>query len=162
MGAKSAEEARGRRGRPRSESLEIVVYRRRRADSREMVVYDPHYSKRLHTLLHGHCALTLLERPPALLADTVPLTVSYMDSATLLASAKVCARWSRLCGKDVYWRNIVKEEYALDSDQVDPPPTPVKKLWLHLRRAFRALLVESAAPSGAAPLPALAAPIRVR
>ena len=153
--------------------------KRDRSDSHELVVYDPHFSRRLKSLLFGHGVLALLERPPALLSDTVPLLVSYMDSATLLRSSTVCVRWSRLCQRDVYWAAIVRDEsrrsvtrrrrdaqptpdgsrYALDPDEVDPPPKPVKTLWLTMRRAFRSLLAESAPSPG--PLPALATPIAV-
>lgn len=138
---------------------ETAETKRDRSDSHELVVYDPHFSRRLRSLLYGHGVLTRLERPPALLADTVPLLVSYMDAATLLAASSVCGRWATLCQRDVYWAAIVRDEYALDPDEVDPPPKPVKALWLTMRRAFRALLVSANAAPG--PLPAPSPPIAV-
>ncbi len=43
----------------------------------------------------------------------------------------------------------MRRDYAVDSDDLRPPPRPVKQLWLAMRRAFRAVVRSE----GAMPMP---------
>ena len=81
----------------------------------------------------------------------------YFDSASLLAAGVVSRHWHSIATADQFWRVIVREDYSLDPACIDPPPRPVKALWLKMRRAFRSLLASDAAPPPACaqPLPVL-------
>ena len=69
----------------------------------------------------------------------------------------VSRHWHSIATADQFWRVIVREDYSLDPACIDPPPRPVKALWLKMRRAFRSLLAADAAPPPACaqPLPVL-------
>ena len=105
------------------------------SDSQELVLYDPYWAQRLHQLVYGGemLSLSLMVQPPVLLSDTIPLLVSYMDSSTIVTSECVSKHWREICMRDVYWKSIVRQEYALCPSSLDPPPTPVKELWLKMR-----------------------------
>ena len=59
----------------------------------------------------------------------------------------------------------MRRDYAVDADDLRPPPRPVKQLWLAMRRAFRAVVrSEGAMPPAHAQRPAgglRAAPSRI-
>lgn len=69
-----------------------------------------------------------------LLADTVPTLFSYMDSTTLITAAVVCHGWRTLATCDVLWQRILKLEFSIEADSLAPPPRPLKRLWIQMRR----------------------------
>ena len=75
---------------------------------------------------------------PRVVTDCVPIVHSYMQPLQLLKSACVCKDWTEIAARDVYWERLVRRDYAVDADDLRPPPRPVKQLWLAMRRAFRA------------------------
>ncbi|KAJ8599079.1 hypothetical protein CTAYLR_007615 [Chrysophaeum taylorii] len=78
-----------------------------------------------------------------LIEDTVPTLLSYMDSATLLTAAAVCQDWRNLATRDDLWDRILKLEFSIQADSLNPAPRPLKRLWIQMRRTFRYLLVSS-------------------
>ena len=130
---------------------------RARAESNEIVLYDPSLMARINHLVFGGILTLFSPGEPALLEDNVPTLVSYFDSASLLAAGVVSRHWHSIATADQFWRVIVREDYSLDPACIDPPPRPVKALWLKMRRAFRSLLASDAAPPPACaqPLPVL-------
>ena len=79
-----------------------------------------------------------------------------MQPLQLLKSACVCKDWTEIAARDCYWERLVRRDYAVDADDLRPPPRPVKQLWLAMRRAFRAVVrSESSMPPMRSDLPAV-------
>ena len=92
---------------------------------------------------------------PRVVTDCVPIMHSYMQPLQR-KSACVCKDWTEIAARDVYWERLVRRDYAVDADDLRPPPRPVKQLWLAMRRAFRAVVrSEGAMPPMRSDLPAV-------
>ena len=112
---------------------------RERSDSTELVLYDPWCGLLpRHPLLSSYFLTLAVE--PRVVTDCVPIVHSYMQPLQLLKSACVCKDWTEIAARDVYWERLVRRDYAVDADDLRPPPRPVKQLWLAMRRAFRAVV----------------------
>ena len=112
---------------------------RERSDSTELVLYDPWCGLLpRHPLLSSYFLTLAVE--PRVVTDCVPIVHSYMQPLQLLKSACVCKDWTEIAARDCYWERLVRRDYAVDADDLRPPPRPVKQLWLAMRRAFRAVV----------------------
>lgn len=78
-----------------------------------------------------------------LVEDTVPTMVSFMDSSSLLAAAVVCHGWRKIASRDDFWTTILRVEFAIEVDSLEPAPKPLKRLWIQMRRTFRSLLMSA-------------------
>lgn len=79
-------------------------------------------------------ALLFIQSCEKLLEDTMPTLFSYMDSTTLITAAVVCHGWRTLATCDVLWQRILKLEFSIEADSLAPPPRPLKRLWIQMRR----------------------------
>ena len=112
---------------------------RERSDSTELVLYAPWCGLLpRHPLLSSYFLTLAVE--PRVVTDCVPIVHSYMQPLQLLKSACVCKDWTEIAARDCYWERLVRRDYAVDADDLRPPPRPVKQLWLAMRRAFRAVV----------------------
>lgn len=84
----------------------------------------------------------IIQRCEKLLEDLVPTLFSYMDSASLMTAGAVCHGWRRLATCDTLWQRILKAEFSIEADTLRPPPQPLMRLWIQMRRTFRSLLLQ--------------------
>ena len=96
---------------------------RERSDSTELVLYDPWCGLLpRHPLLSSYFLTLAVE--PRVVTDCVPIVHSYMQPLQLLKSACVCKDWTEIAARDCYWERLVRRDYAVDADDLRPPPRP--------------------------------------
>ena len=171
---------RARGGRARSESRELVLYDQRWTERVHHLVFGG-----IMTLFYGGEPVLLEDNVPMLVSfmDSASLLpagavsrhwnrIATSDSRRPRPRGNLETREPKRLGVDRararrrrrtdrclrlagYWRVIVREDYSVDPSSIDPPPRPVKALWLKMKRAFRSLLAEQAPPPPGvrAPLP---------
>jgi len=72
-----------------------------------------------------------------MIADVVPIILSYCDAHTLARASAVSREWRRLALRNELWENLCRQTFGVSAREMNPRPDPVKQLYILSHRHLK-------------------------